>query len=95
MVKSLTKAETWSLLTLSVASLAVIAQTLNGDGAPVVASIAFSSLAFALTYALLRWLGEAFIRAGLKGRDVNKRGKPEMYVPSGSGKASLVIRGSV
>lgn len=72
--------ETWSLLVLSGICLAIIFQTLRGDGAPVVASIAFSGLAFALTYALIRWLGAAFMRVGLKGKDMSKVRKTEMCV---------------
>lgn len=78
MTAALSRLETWSLLGLSAACLAVLAQTFQGDGAPVVASIAFSVLAFAITYTLIRWLGPAFIRAGLKGKDMSKRTKHEM-----------------
>lgn len=80
MATSLSNPETWSLIALSLASSAVIVQTFQGDGAPVVASLAFSGLAFAASYALIRWLGDAFVKAGLKGRDMSKRHKKEMYV---------------
>jgi len=75
---SLSSTETWSLLLLSSACLAVVAQTLHGDGAPLVASLGFSGLAFALTYALIRWLGDVFMKAGLKGRDMSKVRRVEM-----------------
>ena len=31
-----------------------------------------AGLAFALSYALIRWLGEEFMRVGFKGRDMGK-----------------------
>ena len=45
-----------------------------------VASIAFSGIVFAITFSMIRWLGPVFIKAGLKGRDMAKPRKPEMYV---------------
>jgi len=80
MTTTLSGTEAWSLLSLSLACLAILAQTLHGDGAPLNVSIAFSGLAFALTYALIRWLGDSFIRAGLKGKDMSKMRKVEMLV---------------
>lgn len=79
MSKTLSRSETWSLLALSVGCLAVIFQTFQGDGAPLVASLALSGLAFASCYAMIRWLGETFMKAGLKGKDMSKKGRPEMY----------------
>ena len=78
MTHTLSQTESRSLFSLSIASLVVLAQTFNGDGAPVVASLAFSALAFATTYALIRWLGPTFIHAGLKGRDMSKKSRTEM-----------------
>jgi len=52
----------------------------DGDGAPLFASVAFSGVAFAITYSLIRWLGPVFMKAGLKGKDMAKPKKPEMYV---------------
>jgi len=75
---SLSTTETWSLLALSVCCLAILAQTLHGDGAPLIASLSFSGLAFALTYALIRWLGDVFMKAGFKGKDMSKLRKVEM-----------------
>jgi len=79
---SLSSTETWSLIALSISCVAILAQTLHGDGAPLVASLGFSGLAFALTYALIRWLGDVFMRAGLKGKDMSKVRKVEMYETS-------------
>lgn len=45
-------------------------------------SLAFSLFAFATTYSLIRWLGPSFIKVGLKGKDMAKAKKPEMYVYS-------------
>ena len=75
---SLSRTETYSLLTLSICCFAIVANTFNGEGEPLLASIAFSGIAFALTYACIRWLGETFIQAGLKGRDMAKTRKTEM-----------------
>lgn len=75
---ALTTTETISLVALSWASIAVLANTFRGEGEPLIASIAFSALAFAACYALIRWLGDAFIRRGFKGKDLCKTKKTEM-----------------
>ena len=80
MTTTLSGAEVWSLLTLSVACVGVIINTFHGDGEPLIASLAFSGLAFALTFSLIRWLGDVFMKANLKGRDMSKLRKPEMYI---------------
>ena len=81
---SLSRVEAWSLLALSGACLAVIFNTFQGDGAPLVASLAFSGLAFSATYAFIRWAGPAMIKAGLKGKDMSKTVQREMYEPHGT-----------
>lgn len=75
---TLSHSEKWSLLLVTGASLAVIANTFHGDGAPLVASLAFSTLAFSMTYAFVRWSGRSFVKAGLKGRDMCKVNPKEM-----------------
>lgn len=75
---SLSRTETWSLLALSSACVAVVFQTFQGDGAPLIASMAFAGLAFSMCYAMVRWLGATFVKAGLKGKDMSKRGQPVM-----------------
>ena len=80
MDSTLSKQESWSLLTLFAACLAVIANTFQGDGEPLIASLAFSGLAFTITYCLIRWLGNTFMKANLKGRDMSKAKRVEMYV---------------
>ncbi len=59
--------------------MGIIANTFHGDGAPLIVSLAFSGLAYSMTYALIRWLGPTFIGAGLKGKDMSKAIKKEMY----------------
>lgn len=78
MTTSLSRPEAWGLLTLSAACVGVITSTFQGDGEPLIASLAFSGLAFALTFSLIRWLGEVFMKANLKGRDMSKLKKIEM-----------------
>ena len=78
MESALNHREAWSLLTLVVISLGIIANTFHGDGEPLIASLAFSGLAFAGSYSLIRWLGTTFIKANLKGRDMSKLKKVEM-----------------
>ncbi|KAK7539763.1 N-acetylglucosaminephosphotransferase-like protein [Phyllosticta citribraziliensis] len=72
MAGSLSRREQFMLLSLLAACLAVLANTFDGDGEPLVASLAFSGIAFASCYALVRWLGDAFMRAGFKGKDMSK-----------------------
>ena len=77
----LSKAESLTLLAISAACLGIIANTFVDDGQPLIASLALSGIAFAFTYSLIRWLGDVFLKAGLKGRDMSKIRKTEMYVP--------------
>jgi UDP-N-acetylglucosamine--dolichyl-phosphate N-acetylglucosaminephosphotransferase len=74
----LTRTESLSLLTLSIACLGVLANVFHGDGNPVSACLAFSGLAFSFSYALIRWLGDTFIKAGFKGQDMSKLKKVVM-----------------
>ncbi|EHK20370.1 UDP-N-acetylglucosamine:dolichyl phosphate N-acetylglucosamine-1-phosphate transferase [Trichoderma virens Gv29-8] len=69
---SLSRTETLSLASLSGASLAILANTFHGDGEPLIASLALSLIAFSLCYAMIRWLGPTFIKAGFRGRDLSK-----------------------
>lgn len=75
---TLTSAETWRLVLLVGAGISILVNTFQGDGAPLVVSIALTSIAFATTFSLIRWLGPTFIKAGLKGKDMAKPRKPEM-----------------
>lgn len=81
MAAALSSTEAYSLLALSLACFGILSNTFSrADGEPLVASIAFSGLAFASCYALIRWLGGAFMRRGFKGRDLCKLRQTEMYV---------------
>lgn len=75
---TLSRTETLRLLFLVGACLGIIVNTFQGDGAPLVASIAFSGIAFAVTFSMIRWLVPVFMKAGLKGKDMAKPRKPEM-----------------
>lgn len=78
MSASLSRSEVWPLLVLFGGSIAVLANTFQGDGAPVVAALAFSTLAFSVTYAFIRWSAQSFAAAGMKGRDLSKRDAKEL-----------------
>ncbi|TPX07659.1 uncharacterized protein E0L32_010657 [Thyridium curvatum] len=75
---SLSTTETLSLLALSAACVAVLLNTFQDDGAPLSASIALSGIAFAASYAMIRWLGPTFLRADIKGVDMSKLHRREI-----------------
>jgi len=77
---ALTRTETWSLLVLFGACVGILVNTLQGDGNPLSASIAFGGAAFSVSFCLIRWLGDTFMKAGLKGKDMSKARKVEMSV---------------
>ncbi|MCJ1460269.1 tunicamycin resistance protein [Mycoblastus sanguinarius] len=89
MSAELTKQETWSLLGLSAGCIAIIANTFQGDGEPLIASLSFSGLAFAASYSMIRWLGPVFVKAGLKGKDMSKVKKVE--IPEGMGAICAIV----
>lgn len=68
----LTGAEAISLAALTLVCATILANTFQGDGEALIASVALSGLAFAASFAMIRWLGPTFIKAGLKGRDMAK-----------------------
>lgn len=82
MTTALTREEQWTLLSIFGAGVAIIANSFNGDGNPIVASLAYSGIGFSATYCLIRWLGDVFMRAGFKGKDMSKARKVEMCVLS-------------
>ncbi|KAL4979949.1 glycosyl transferase family 4-domain-containing protein [Aspergillus desertorum] len=86
---SLSRRETWSLLVLAGACLSVLVNTFEGEGAPLVPSIAFSGIAFAVTFSMIRWLGPVFIRAGLSGKDMAKPYRP--VIPETMGAVCAVV----
>lgn len=66
------------LCTLVGASSGLIYTVFKGDGEPLVASLGFSGIAFAGTFALISWLGDAFKKVGLKGKDISKSDRREL-----------------
>lgn len=74
----LSRTETVSLAALSAACGTVLANTFRGEGEPLIASLALSGMAYAAAYAMIRWLGPTFIKAGLKGVDMSKTNKREL-----------------
>ncbi|OMP87191.1 UDP-N-acetylglucosamine--dolichyl-phosphate N-acetylglucosaminephosphotransferase [Diplodia seriata] len=89
MAGQLSRAESLALLSLLAACIGILANTFQGDGEPLVASLAFSGMAFASCYALIRWLGDAFMRAGFKGRDLSKLKNVE--IPETMGAVCAVV----
>ncbi|KAK2759490.1 tunicamycin resistance protein [Arachnomyces sp. PD_36] len=86
---TLSRTETWSLLTLVLACVGIIINTFQGDGEPLIASLAFSGIAFAATFSLIRWLGPVFMKAGLKGTDMSKARKAE--IPETMGAVCAIV----
>ncbi|KAF2395701.1 UDP-GlcNAc-1-phosphate transferase [Trichodelitschia bisporula] len=86
---SLSRSEALSLFAISAAGVAIISNAFQGDGNPVVASLAFSGIAFSATYAMIRWLGNTFMKAGLKGTDMSKLRKVE--IPETMGAVCAVV----
>ncbi|KAL2153045.1 hypothetical protein VTH82DRAFT_4200 [Thermothelomyces myriococcoides] len=78
MTSSLSRAETLSLVSLTAACVAVLANAFQGDDKPLIVSLALSGLAFSATFALIRWLGPTFVRAGFKGIDMSKHNRREL-----------------
>lgn len=74
----LSRTETLSLFALSAACVGVLANTFQGDGEPLIASLSLSGIAFSATYSMIRWLGPTFMKAGLKGVDMSKHHKKEI-----------------
>ncbi|KAG9247783.1 UDP-N-acetylglucosamine-1-P transferase [Calycina marina] len=89
MEHALSSSETLSLLSLTLASFATIANTFHGDGEPLIASLAFSGIAFSSSYSMIRWLGPTFMKAGLKGKDMSKSHKKE--IPETMGAVCAVV----
>ncbi|KAI1470482.1 glycosyl transferase family 4-domain-containing protein [Daldinia caldariorum] len=86
----LSNTETLYLSGLSFVCVAVLIRAFEGDGEPLVASLALSGIAFAASYAMIRWLGPTFIKAGLKGRDLSKVNNNN-YIPECMGGICAVV----
>lgn len=80
MAGELSNTEALSLLACSGVCFSVLYRSWGEDGAPLFASLALSGLAYAVTYAIIRWTGDAFIKAGRKGKDMSKKVAIEMFV---------------
>lgn len=78
MAGQLSNTEAWSLLAGSVACLGVLQNTWKSNGEPIFASLALSGIAFAMSYSFIRWTGDAFMKAGRKGKDMSKKQQIEM-----------------
>ncbi|KAF4587275.1 UDP-N-acetylglucosamine-dolichyl-phosphate N-acetylglucosaminephosphotransferase [Ophiocordyceps camponoti-floridani] len=90
--------ETLTLTALSTTALATLTHAIRTQGEPpLAASFALSLGAFALCYAMIRWLGPTFMRAGLRGRDMGKVGGGEipegwgLFATSGGGNRDVVV----
>ena len=77
---TLSRTETWRLLLLVGCCFGILVNTFQGDGAPLIASMAFGGITFAVTFSMIRWLVPVFMKAGLKGKDMGKPRRPEMCV---------------
>ena len=77
-MQDLSKTETYSLSILAVACSAVLINAWRSDGEPLFAAMAISGLAYAFSYAVVRWTGEVFVKRGYKGRDMSKKNATEM-----------------
>ncbi|KAK4644291.1 tunicamycin resistance protein [Podospora bellae-mahoneyi] len=86
---SLSRTETLSLFSLTFACVAVLANTFQGDGEPLIASLALSGVAFAASFAMIRWLGPTLMKAGLKGTDMSKHNRRE--IPECMGGIAAVV----
>ncbi|PWY71994.1 UDP-N-acetylglucosamine-dolichyl-phosphate N-acetylglucosaminephosphate transferase [Aspergillus eucalypticola CBS 122712] len=86
---SLSRQEIWRLFALVGACVGILLNTFQGDGAPLVASLAFSGIAFAVTFSMIRWLVPVFLKAGLKGRDMAKPRRPE--IPETMGAVCAIV----
>lgn len=78
MTSVLSHTEALSLSMVAATCLAVLIKSWREDGEPIYASIALSGVAFAMSYAIIRWTGTAFMKAGLKGKDMSKKVAVEM-----------------
>ncbi|KAI1498653.1 glycosyl transferase family 4-domain-containing protein [Biscogniauxia marginata] len=88
--QALSRTETINLGGLVLACAAIFVRTLQEEGEPLVASLALSGFAFAASYAMIRWLGPTFIKAGLKGRDLSKVNNAH-YLPECMGSICAVV----
>lgn len=77
-VSTLSRTETLSLVCITGACVAILANAFQGDDKPLIVSLALSGLAFCASFALIRWLGPTFMKAGFKGVDLSKHHRKEI-----------------
>jgi UDP-N-acetylglucosamine--dolichyl-phosphate N-acetylglucosaminephosphotransferase len=77
-MQPLSSTEVYSLGLTSVACFAILINAWQSDGEPLFASLAISGLAFAFSYAVIRWTGDVFLKRGYKGKDFSKKNPIEM-----------------
>lgn len=77
-MQPLSGTEVYSLGILSVACIAILINAWQSDGEPLYASLAISGLAFAFSYAVIRWTGDVFLKRGYKGKDLSKKNPIEL-----------------
>ncbi|KAI0161787.1 glycosyl transferase family 4-domain-containing protein [Hypoxylon sp. FL1284] len=87
---ALSRSETLYLTGIALACAAILVRTFEGEGEPLIASLALSGIAFSASYAMIRWLGPTFIKAGLKGRDLSKVNNSH-YIPECMGGICAVV----
>lgn len=75
---TLSTTEVLSCLAVAGVGAIVLANTFQGDGEPLIASLSLSLLAFSASYAMIRWLGPNFMKAGMQGKDLNKAHQREV-----------------
>ncbi|KAK8127712.1 hypothetical protein PG984_008820 [Apiospora sp. TS-2023a] len=91
MSSQLSRSESLGLVALSLACATILANTFSGEGAgALIASLALSGLGFAASYAMVRWLGPTFMKAGLQGRDMAKVNNRDM-LPECMGAVCAVV----
>ncbi len=86
----LSRTETLYLTGLALVCVAVLVRTFEGEGEPLIASLALSGVAFADSYAMIRWLGPTFIKSGLKGRYLSKVNNSH-YIPECMGGICAIV----
>ena len=77
-MKELSWSAYFTLFSLTGACLGLIYTVFEGDGPPLYASTGFAGIAFCASFCGIQWLGDAFKKVGLKGKDISKANKPEL-----------------
>lgn len=76
---------------VALSAVAGVALIFNGPGNPLVTNCGFSLCGFALTYLMIPKLGPNFIKIGLKGKDLSKKGRPELAESMGAVSALVYL----